>query len=236
MAIPEYRQLFAAAYPGVSQASLGFEHAANALAAYQTSAYTTLNSPFDVYLAGNDGALSDDQKRGGILFYSDGGCSACHSGALQTDQAFHNIAVPQIGPGKDASGLDLGRYLETNLAADTFAFKTTSLRNVTLTAPYMHNGSLVTLGEAVQHYQNIEDSLRNFTGVSLLPELRASLKNDPDTLNQILATLDDKAKNLPLEGRTLGLVKFLEALTDPRALDLSDVVPATVPSGLPVGD
>ncbi len=236
LAIPEYEQRFGAAYPTVSPSNLGIEHAVNAISEYQKDAYTTLNSPFDAYLAGNNNALTEDQKQGAIVFYGIGNCAACHSGTLQTDEDFHNIAVPQLGPGIDANGLDLGRYLVTGVEADKFAFRTPSLRNVTLTAPYMHNGAFTELVDAVDHYHLIEDSLRNYDPSQLELSLRDTVKTDTDTINQILATLSDEAKNLPLEGRANSLVAFLETLTDPRALDLSDVIPASVPSGLPIND
>ncbi|MCA9839388.1 MAG: carbohydrate binding domain-containing protein [Trueperaceae bacterium] len=234
MRVPEYQTLFSQAYPGISTSAMGFEYAANAIAEYQKDAFTTLNSPFDRYLAGNDSALSLDQKQGALIFYGIGKCGSCHSGALLTDNSFHNIAVPQLGPGIGSTGLDFGRFNLTGQAQEQFAFKTPSLRNVTLTAPYMHNGAINNLVDAVAHYHLIEESLKNYDSSQLEPALQATVKNDTATLNQILATLDDKAKNLPLEGRAQSITSFLAALTDPAAGNLSGKVPASVPSGLPV--
>lgn len=236
LAIPGYQQKFSAAYPNVAPANLTIAHVANALAEFQKDAFTTLNSPFDRYLFGDNTALTEDQKLGALVFYGIGKCAVCHSGALQTDQKFHNIAVPQLGPGIGASALDFGRFLVTANEVDRFAFKTPSLRNVTLTAPYMHNGAFTSLAGAVSHYHLIEDSLRDYDPNQLEPSLRSSVKNDAATINQILATLSNDAKNLPLEGRTNSLVTFLTSLTDPRASNLADQVPASVPSGLPVND
>ena len=234
MAIPEYQSLFARAYPGVSSQSLGFQHAANAIAEYQKDAFTSLNSPFDRYLSGQDDALSLEQKEGALIFYGIGKCASCHSGALLTDDSFHNIAVPQLGPGTSPSGLDFGRSAVTGLLQDQFAFKTPSLRNVSLTAPYMHNGAITSLVDAVAHYHLIEQSLLNYDPSQLEPALRSTVKTDSETLNQILATLADEAKNLPLEGRAQSITNFLGALTDPATANLGANIPSSVPSGLPV--
>jgi cytochrome c peroxidase len=104
--IPEYEALFKAAYPDMSETELGFEYAANAIAAYEMAAFSFNDSPWDRYLAGEFDALSEEAKAGGLIFYGDAGCAACHSGVLMSDQEFHNIAAPQLGPGKDESGLD----------------------------------------------------------------------------------------------------------------------------------
>ncbi|HUM68759.1 MAG TPA: cytochrome c peroxidase, partial [Chloroflexota bacterium] len=101
LAIPAYQELFRQAYPDVPAVELGFQHAANALAAFQAQAFTFTNSPWDRYLAGDESALSKQAKQGALLFYGRAGCAACHSGPLFTDQQYHNIAAPQFGPGRD---------------------------------------------------------------------------------------------------------------------------------------
>lgn len=97
LAIPEYVTLFQAAYPDVLISELGFEHTANAIAAFEIEAFTLLNSPWQRYLNGDEMALSSAAKAGALLFYGDAGCSWCHSGPLFTDQMAHNLAVPQVG-------------------------------------------------------------------------------------------------------------------------------------------
>ncbi|MCB9913993.1 MAG: c-type cytochrome [Planctomycetes bacterium] len=87
--------------------------------------------------------MSPSAERGRALFFGKASCSACHVGADLTDEMFHNIGVQPDDPGRSAV---------TGDAAHTGAFKTPSLRNIALTAPYMHDGSLKTLVEVVEHY------------------------------------------------------------------------------------
>src|SRR5690606_20227396 len=102
---------------------------------------------YQAALAGSQ-AMSDSAKRGRELFFSEkGNCTACHVGANFTDEKYHNLGVCM-----DASQPDLGRYEITKIEADTGAFKTPTVRNVTQTAPYMHDGSLKTLEEVVELY------------------------------------------------------------------------------------
>jgi cytochrome c peroxidase len=92
--------------------------------------------------------LDESAKRGAELFFSERvGCTACHVGANFTDELYHNIGV-----GMDAAEPDLGRYVVTKQEKDRGAFKTPTVRNVALTAPYMHDGSQQTLEEVVEWY------------------------------------------------------------------------------------
>ena len=92
--------------------------------------------------------MSESAKRGRTLFFSQkAGCSACHTGANFTDEKYHNLGV-----GMDKPNPDLGRYAVTKKDSDRGAFKTPTLRNVALTAPYMHDGSQKTLEEVVEWY------------------------------------------------------------------------------------
>jgi len=236
---PEYEALFAQAYPQVATEDLGFEHAANAIAAYEIAAFTFLDAPWDRYLAGHRTALSDEAKQGALLFYGDAGCAECHSGNLFTDQAHHNICVPQLGPGKgDEAPLDLGRARETGLAADRFAFRTPPLRNVAVTGPWMHDGAYNTLEAAVYHHLSPQAALRNYDVSQLPPALQTSVLRDPETLEAMEQGLD------PLLGEPVTLseeefsqlVAFLGALTSPSVEQLLYTLPESVPSGLPVSD
>jgi cytochrome c peroxidase len=92
--------------------------------------------------------LSESARRGGELFFSDkAGCTACHLGANFTDEKYHNLGV-----GMEAPEPDLGRFVVTKVEADKGAFKTPTVRNVAMTAPYMHDGSQETLEEVVEWY------------------------------------------------------------------------------------
>jgi cytochrome c peroxidase len=137
--VPQYRELFQKTY-GQGPTMKGI---ASAIAAFERT-LTTPDSPFDQYLKGDKSALNASQKRGLLLFISKASCSQCHNGVNLTDNEFHNL-----GNSKSA---DLGRFRLTGAEKDKAAFKTPTLRNVALTAPYMHHGALKTLEEVVDYY------------------------------------------------------------------------------------
>ncbi|MDA7889448.1 c-type cytochrome [Pirellulales bacterium] len=92
--------------------------------------------------------MSDSAKRGREIFFTEkGNCTACHVGANLADEKYHNIGV-----GMDQETPDVGRHAVTKDTVDTGAFKTPTVRNVALTAPYMHDGSMATLEEVVEWY------------------------------------------------------------------------------------
>jgi cytochrome c peroxidase len=92
--------------------------------------------------------MSDSAKRGRELFFGQkANCTACHVGANLADEKYHNLGI-----GMDAKDPDLGRYAVTKAEADKGAFKTPTVRNSALSAPYMHDGSLKTLMDVVEHY------------------------------------------------------------------------------------
>ena len=94
--------------------------------------------------------MSESALRGQDLFFSKRvGCSNCHVGANLADEQYHNLGV-----GMSAKEPDLGRFAETKAEKDKGAFKTPTIRNVALSAPYMHDGSLATLEEVVEHYNS----------------------------------------------------------------------------------
>lgn len=134
-----YHEMFAAAFPG-DENPIRDENMALALAAFQRT-LTTPGSPLDKWLAGDEGAMSEQQKRGMVAFV-DRGCVACHSGPALTDSNFHSIQVP--------GSTDMGRFLVTGEEHDQHAFKTPTLRNVALTYPYFNNGNVATLEEAIR--------------------------------------------------------------------------------------
>src|SRR6266508_217705 len=237
LTVPEYVNLFKAAYPGVPQASLTFGHAATAIAAFQMATMQKTSSPFDQYLRHDDNALSIDEKRGGILFFTRAQCASCHNGPFLGAQFFSNSGAPQLGPGVGRGApLDLGRGELANNQFYAFAFRVPPLRNVELTAPYFHDGALPTLETVVAHYSDVPKSLREFNPATLPAAVQSSYHGDPATIDTILATLDFQLRT-PLqltETEQRELVAFLKSLTDPAARDLSGLVPASVPSGLPV--
>ncbi len=136
--IPEYMRRFKEVFRGENPINKG--NIAKAMAAFERTLITP-NSPFDRYLSGDKQALSDSAQKGMALF-KDKGCLGCHSGPALSDSDFHQIKVP--------GSTDLGRYLVTKKDGDKHAFRTPSLRNIELTAPYMNNGSVPTLELAVK--------------------------------------------------------------------------------------
>ena len=119
---------------------------AKAIAAYERTVLSG-DAPYDRYKAGDESALGDAAKRGMKLFFGKANCSACHGGRNFTDNGFHNI-----GASWNAEPRDEGRFAISGLKGDTGAFKTPTLREIARTAPYMHDGSMATLEEVVDHY------------------------------------------------------------------------------------
>jgi cytochrome c peroxidase len=121
----------------------------DALAVYQRS-LTTPNARFDKYLRGDKAALSADELKGYQLFKANG-CVACHQGVNVGGNMFQTFGVmgDYFGKRGNVSAADLGRFNVTKSEGDKHVFKVPSLRNVALTAPYFHDGSARTLGDAV---------------------------------------------------------------------------------------
>ncbi|HEX6135544.1 MAG TPA: cytochrome c peroxidase [Longimicrobiales bacterium] len=237
LAYPEYVALFGAAFPGRPASTLRFEDAALALATFQRQAFTKTRSPFDRYLDRDDAALTTAQKRGALLFFGPAQCGSCHSGPFLGGQTFANVGAPQIGPGgRKEPPLDLGRGEVQDNDFYRFSFRAPPLRNVELTAPYMHSGAYSTLEAVVEHYNDVPTALRSYDVLVHAPALAGSHHGDDATVDAVLATLDHRLR-APLDltdEQMQDLVAFLKSLTDPAARDLSALVPATVPSGLPV--
>ena len=142
-----------------------------ALAAFERTLVTS-DSPFDRYMKGEQGAVTEAAKRGMEIYRGKARCTLCHNGPNFTDSKFHNLGDPDPPYMQDPKVLvairfdaqrmgvkdyqtldkDPGRYLVTKNPADRGAFKTPTLRNVIETAPYMHNGALETLAEVIDFY------------------------------------------------------------------------------------
>jgi cytochrome c peroxidase len=207
-AIPEYRRLFAGAFEGstpVNDRNLG-----RALAAFQRTLVAS-NAPFDRYMRGEAAALTPEQIRGMEQFVSVG-CINCHNGPMFSDFDTHVLAVPD-NPKLSESDSGLNR---------TYAFRTPSLRNLSVTAPYMHSGVFASLPEVIAFYRRVSGGGGRGGG-------GARGTNPLVNRDQI----DPLARQLNMRGRGQpDLIAFLGALDDPN-FDRS--VPGRVPSGLPVG-
>jgi cytochrome c peroxidase len=183
---PTYIRLFAAAFPGDSD-PYTTPHVAAALATFERTIVSS-DSPWDrFHFDGDQSAISESAKRGEILFFLDGGpsCFRCHSGFNFTDSKLHNTALydPYLPP-------NTGLAAFTRRPADSGMFRTPTLRNVALTAPYMHDGSIASLEEVVDHYAAAGRAHTNPNKDPLIRDFRLTSRNRAD------------------------LVAFLESLTD----------------------
>ncbi len=214
-AIPEYVSLFRDVYGAGT--SIDATQIAGAIAAFERT-LVTRNSPFDRFLAGEEGALTTQQRRG-LDEFNEADCSDCHRGPMLSDFNMHAegvaenplLAEPDAGDGR-------------------FRFRTPTLRNVAVTAPYMHNGMLGTLEEVLAFYDRGRSENPNVSN-------RRRRRGDNDRRDETPATPGR------LSGRFRGvddmtvqqqedIIAFLEALTDP---DFDRTIPARLPSGLPPG-
>ena len=251
--IPEYVDLFQTVYPDLitTASDITYVHAANAIAAFEAVAWRFDNSPFHRFLKGDKKAMSRSAKKGMKLFYGKkkANCASCHKGTFLTDQNFHAIAMPQIGPGKgdNLDGYadnhdDFGRERVTWDTENRFQFRTPTLSNIALTAPYGHAGAYDTLEAIMEHHLNPVDALHKYDqGQAVLPsrpDLDAQdfvVMDDIDRVNAIAEANELPETTLSRKEKTQ-LIDFLHALTDPAAIDLRRNTPMSVPSGLPVRD
>lgn len=239
--IPEYRILFEWLH-GPDHA-LHITDITNAIGAFVAFEFRSTSSPFDAFLAGDENALSPAQVAGMELFYGSSGCSACHSGKYQTSQTFQSIGLPQIGPGKGQKGedtTDKGRFLVTGEQDDTYKFLVPSLRNVTLTAPYGHDGAYPSLREILAHHLNPLERLMDYqisqARLFDVPQWRQNDRAVMDDINELVrigAAIDVRLPSLSSNEHD-NIIAFLGALEDPSAARGRLGVPDRVPSGLPV--
>jgi cytochrome c peroxidase len=196
-AIPDYAALFDAAFGGGADAVTA-ENISRALAAFQRTLISN-DAPFDRYAAGEFDALTPQQRRGLAIFRSGATrCFECHSAPTFGSDTFRVIGLPSDDPGR-AAVADDGVF---------GAFKVPSLRNIALSAPYMHDGSLATLEDVVDFYEKGGGRAHGFEKVDVF-------------VNPFDLTTQERAD----------LLAFLYALTDESTLP---AIPEAVPSGLPV--
>ena len=212
--IPEYRERFNDVF-GTEWPLIG--DAWRAIAAFERTLIVN-DTPVDLYLAGDESALSEEQIAGMELFNGKAGCIQCHNGAQATDEKYYNLGVPTAERWQDdglaqvtfryeilAKGVtqemyrelkeDPGLYFRTKEKADLGKFRTPPLRYTLYTAPYMHNGSFWDLEEVVEFY-NAGGGSNDFTDGTM-----ASSKTD---LIKPLGLNEDEVENL---------VAFLEAFS-----------------------
>ncbi|MBC8287403.1 MAG: cytochrome-c peroxidase [Nitrospinae bacterium] len=162
--------------------TLTIDNIAKAIATFERSVISK-NAPYDKYWAGNKSAMSASAVNGMNLFFGKAKCVICHNGPVFTDSGFHNIGVKPAGPLK----VDLGRYNESKDDFDKGAFKTPGLRDITKSAPYMHNGSEATLQDVIEFYDRGGDTKGNLSPFITPLELSKQEKKD---LLEFLKALD----------------------------------------------
>lgn len=195
-AIPAYRTQFSQIYGGANAVTA--QNLGRTIAAYERTLLAN-NAPFDRYRRGDKSAMTEAQKRGMVLFIQNG-CNTCHNGPMFSDYKTHVLGVVD----NEKRSTDKGEK-------DTYAFRTPTLRNITLTAPYMHSGKQQTLASVLNFYDVVKD------GDQLNPNVSVS------QLDSLLR---------PRVTQRNELIQFLHALTDDN-FDKS--TPTSVPSGLAVG-
>lgn len=232
-AFPAYAETFQAVYPDRSE--IAFTDISNAIAAFMAWEWRSDTAPFDAVLRG-DLTLEGQAAQGMDLFYGAAGCGTCHAGPFLTDQGFHAMGQPQIGPGKAAAfednARDEGRFRVTGHENDLYAFRTPSLRNVMHTGPYGHAGAYSDLTDFLAAHADPITALGTYDiSKATLPTL--DVNDLVEDFAPIAAAVTTPAVQLS-ESDIATLVAFLETLSDPTAMTGRLGIPQTVPSGLPV--
>lgn len=198
--IPEYQKMFKTAFG--TEESINVKNLGKAIASFERF-LTGNNSRFDQYMRGDDSALSLSEQDGFELFKK-AGCGNCHNGPMFTDYKMHVLGVPE---NKKLHKADGG-------FEESFAFRTPTLRNLRFTALYMHNGSIASVKEVLEFYEDISQGKERNPHV---PKVAFdSLVNDIDI------SVKDMSR----------ISTFLSALND---TEFDKSVPESVPSGLPIG-
>ena len=247
--VTEYRKRFGKIFPEVRAGGpITFDMFGAAIAEFEFS-LVFANAPIDRFARGQMNALTDDQKRGALLFFGAARCVECHavsgpSNEMFSDFAQHVIAVPQIapvvgnvtfdGPGENE---DFGLEQVTGSLEDRYKFRTSPLRNVALQPTFFHNGAFTRLEDAVRHHLDVFTSARNYDPVAA--GIAADLTTQMGPIEPVLARMDPiLATPIDLTGDEFRqLVDFVRTgLLDQRAKpeNLRRLIPRSVPSGFPV--
>ena len=207
------------------------------------------DAPIDQFARGQKNALTDEQKRGALLFFGKARCVVCHKVSGESNEMFsdfsqHVIGVPQIaplngnvtfdGPGQNE---DFGLEQITGDPNDRYMFRTSPIRNVALQPAFFHNGAFTRLEDAVRHHLDVFASARNYSpgAAGVAPDLLAPM----GPIEPVLARVDPiLAAPINLTDEEFGrLVDFVRnGLLDQRAKpeNLRKLIPRSVPSGFPV--
>jgi cytochrome c peroxidase len=145
---------------GAAKYNIG--HLGEALGTFLGANFNLVDTPYDRYLKGDLKAMTTSEKKGLKVFLTRGKCINCHNGKHLSDFKFKTVAVPQFNSDVIKAPYDQGRFEVTGDKSDLFKFRTPSIRNLAVTAPYMHTGGMATIEEVVDHYDNVKKGLENF--------------------------------------------------------------------------
>jgi cytochrome c peroxidase len=250
--INEYLEMFGDAFNGgvaLPPGGITIHMRREAIAEFQMS-LPGADAPLDRFARGEHTAMSTKEKRGALLFFGKAGCVSCHAVAGQANEMFsdfqlHRIGGPQLfpqfgvglsnviydGPGQDE---DFGAAQTSGNPADRYLFRTAPLRNLAIASGFFHNGAFGSVEAAIRHHNDVVKSLDRYDpGKQGVP---ADLFEGP-AAPVLAAGLDPLvATPLGLSSQEIKLLAaFIEgALLDPDVKDFCALVPAAVPSGLPV--
>ncbi len=213
---PRYLDLFARAFPSESD-PFTLANVTKALASFERTIISA-RSPYDRYhYGGDDHAVSDSAKRGEILFFNQHlSCFRCHGGFDFTDSSvsqnnagreveFHNTGLYNLSGALSFPAPNLGIYEYTRNTADVGKFKAPTLRNIAVTAPYMHDGSIATLDDVLSHYAA--------GGRTIASGPHAGVGHDNPNKDPLIHGFELSAQD------RLDLIAFLESLTDRELLN-----------------
>jgi len=247
--VAEYRKRFGKIFPSVRAGGpITFDMFGFAIAEFEFT-LVFADAPIDQFARGQKNALTDEQKRGALLFFGKARCVACHKVSGESNEMFsdfsqHVIGVPQIapvagnvtfdGPGQNE---DFGLEQISGDSNDRYKFRTSPIRNVALQPTFFHNGAFTRLEDAVRHHLDVFASARNYSpgAAGVAPDLMAPM----GPIEPVLARVDPiLAAPINLTDEEFSqLDDFVRnGLLDQRAKpeNLRKLIPKAVPSGFPV--
>jgi cytochrome c peroxidase len=218
-----YREQFTKAFPNTKIEDFNIGHVGNAMAAFISYNFNLINTPYDRYLKGDMDAMTHSEKKGLKVFLTRGKCINCHAGKHLSNFQYKSTGTPQIGTVGSPKLDDRGRFDVTGEKRDQYKFRTPPLRNVVLTAPYMHSGVFSTLEEVIEHYDNVKKSMAEFKvteDIQRFYDEKIVHDKDPkrEKLRFNLMSIGELRKGLKLtDSEKADLLKFVkDALTDDR--------------------
>jgi cytochrome c peroxidase len=252
--VPEYRKLFGKIFLEVKAGGpVTYDMFARAIAEFEFT-LVFADAPLDRFARGEKNALTNDQKRGALLFFGSANCVACHTVSGQSNEMFsdfreHVVGVPQIapeagnpkagnvtfdGPGRNE---DFGLEQVTNNPNDRYMFRTSPIRNAALQPAFFHNGAFTRLEDAIRFHLNPAGQAPNYdpSSAGVAPDLRGPT----GPIAPVLARLDP-AMVTPINlsnDEFRQLVDFVRnGLLDPKSKpeNLRKLIPRRVPSGRPI--